>query len=902
VEISPELSVFIILGLVILASLEVGFYFSRLFRRKSLVKLKQLRSDWRKFVAIRRIIEEDIENFSAEEPEPYQSSLKNLFTQLARIDQQSKILENERIGLNQRASTLAKNSWRSILGGSFYWFLLYRDSLRVLNDLEQASQILSGIMQVGKNLERLSWDVAEKVHDTLQLQVKVGQSMDFLRQHNVQGEAFETADRLEKQARNTLSQIPAYFSSGDEKEVLGKADTGSTALAHQTLESTRPVLIRLFSQVQEWEKGYKETADKVSTMVRALDNLEQTLNTLPLSIKVPEYRVQFDQLKVISKSLQSTLSHVEIESMILVAQEAVRTAQIAQEGGNQLKQARRELSILDNLLDELGNGYKQLSILMTVLASKTIHPITWTISLETLAELSRETGIQSADKKERTPEQVNQDLALATQLHTRLKNLERYCSQLEVTHQNLLDLLSGSTFEKLGDWLQDALGVVQKAETYPAENWSRAQTINKLSTEVKALGEEAERLVLGDQSTPIPESEVNRRLEETFRFIEDYQTLQKKVEEIRIRLSDLHNIEELSQGRLENAQSSLNQIAFITRSNQLLVEKAGPEINRHLDQIQKSLDELAQPIHGGVEKKARQVASLISRIEQSANQWVESLDQDTREVIRNLSTSLAELESIAPIDEAPLEQAHRLLESSTSNNVLNLLKKPRFALDEIVGELKKRSDFWQACQAATFALQDVQDPLLNVFQEALNQREQAQVALKEAAVWTRRKRSAWPPSSANLNAEQQEMEQVEEQWIALNKNRTRVVSLVGKLSNLGARYQNLAEKVNQVTKNVSQEQAQVEKLELEIFDMARYWKNLMDMYGDNPATFHEINDLLISIDEEQADIKQEYRRGDLTYDQVVQDLKDLHRKVRYYQVSVDEEHSLEYGGNIRSRR
>jgi len=902
VEISPELASGVILGLVFLASLGGGFYFSRIFRRKSLEKLKQLRSDWRRFVANRRTIEEDIENFSAEEPEPYQSRLKNLFTQLGRIDQQSKILENERIDLHQRASNLTKSSWRSILGAPFYWYFLHRDSSRVLHDLEQASQALSGISQVEKTLDRLSWDVAEQVRDTLEFQVKVSKSMDFLRQHNVQGEAFEAADRLEKQARSTLAQIPAYFSSEDEAEVLEKANTGSTALAHQTLESTRPVLIRLLAQVQEWEKGYKETTEKVSAMVRVLDNSEQTLITLPPSLKVPEYKTQFDQLKVISQSLQSTLAEIEIESMTLVAQEAVRTAQIAQDGGNQLKQARRELGILENLLDDLGNSYKQLSIQMAALAAKSVHPISWTQSLETLAELSRETGTLSADKTERTPEEVSQDLALATQIHTRQNSLERYCQQIEVTHQNLLDLLSGSTFKQLSDWLQEAMGVVEKAETYSAENWTRVHAINELSTEVKSLAEEAERLVLGNPSKPIPEADVNQCLEETCRFVESYQTLQKRIEDIKVRLADLHGIEELSQGRLESAQSSLNQIAFIVRSNQLLVEAASQEVNRYLDQIQKALEELTQPVHSGVEKKARQVASLNSKIEQSANQWVDRLEQDTREVIRSLSASLTELESIAPIDESPLEQAHRLLSSSTSSSVTDRLKKQRYALDEIVDELKKRSDFWQACQAATFALQDVQDPLLNVYQEALNHREQAQIALKEAEVWTRRKRSAWPPSASTLDAERQEMDQVEEEWTALKENRTRVVSLVGKLSNLGNRYQNLAEKINQIAKNVSQEQAQVEKLELEIYDMARYWKNLLDMYGDNPITFQEINDLLDSIDDEQSNIKREYRKGDLTYDQVLQALKDLHRKIRYYQVTVDEEHSLEYGGNVRSRR
>jgi len=893
--------------LILFAVLGGLYLLSRYLRSKSLEELKQFRTKWRRFQSSRREVELAAQSFSSDEPEPYRTRLKGLFTQLDQMNRQADRLERQHIVLQQCASNLACRRWRTILGAPFFWYLLHRDVSRAMRELEETQRALDAASQVEQTMNQLGWEVAQQVRETLQLQYKVRQSMDFLRERKIQGEEFEAATRLEEQTRIALAQIPGCFSSGEEAEVLAKADTGSIALAHQTLDSARPALARLLAQAEACEKGYTETAEKVSAMRRMLDNLDRTLESLPSSLDVAPYKKQWDQLCVISQSLQATLSRLEIESMTLVAQEAVRTTQVAQETGNRLKRARREVEILEDLLDGLSTGFKELSLRMATLGAKSVHPVVWSQSLETLNDLNRQTNQLAAanapgvGQKTRTPEEVSQNLALTTRLSAQQKNLTRYCTHIEESHQELLDLLASVELSQLGEWLQNAHLLVKQVNSYAAENWGRADAIAELPSEVETLTGDADRLVLSDQSEPISEAGLDLRLDETRQLTEKSQKLQKRVENVKTRLAGIKSVEELSQGRLEGAQSALNQIASIFRGNQFLTELAGQEVNRLLDQIQKSLDELAQFQRGVVEKKARQAAALVARIEQSANQWLDRLNQQIRIVDRDLSASLAELDAIVSLDEAPLEQARRLVSSSLSPGAEDHPGKSRFGLNEVIGELKKRSDYWQTCAAATQALQEVKDSILPEYQEASRLREQVQTALKGATTRARRMRGAWPPSVTTSDAELQELEKVEEQWKAMKGNHARAASLAAHLNKLSARYRNLSERIDQNAGRVAQEQLQVEKLELEIHDMAQYWENLMNVYRENPVVASEIDDLLSSLDREQAEIRKEYRQGEVTYDQVLQDLKSLHNRVRHFQAALDEERALEYGGAIRSR-
>jgi len=89
---------------ILLIALGGLYLLSRYLRSKALEQLKQFRTKWRHFQSSRREIELVAQSFSTDEPEPYRSRLKSLFTQLDQMKQQADHLERQHIDLHQRAS------------------------------------------------------------------------------------------------------------------------------------------------------------------------------------------------------------------------------------------------------------------------------------------------------------------------------------------------------------------------------------------------------------------------------------------------------------------------------------------------------------------------------------------------------------------------------------------------------------------------------------------------------------------------------------------------------------------------------------------------------------------------------------------------------------------------------
>jgi hypothetical protein len=161
---------------------------------------------------------------------------------------------------------------------------------------------------------------------------------------------------------------------------------------------------------------------------------------------------------------------------------------------------------------------------------------------------------------------------------------------------------------------------------------------------------------------------------------------------------------------------------------------------------------------------------------------------------------------------------------------------------------------------------------------------------------------AWPPTSFSPQAELQELEAIDQQWASLKAQGGRAISLVAQFAGLSNRYQALAEKARQNAERAAQEAAQIDQLEAAIAERAELWQSLLEQHRDNPLASQELQELLDSIDQEQHRIRRDYLQGDLDYAQVLQALKALDRKVRFYQVALDDEHALDASGHVTRRR
>jgi DNA repair exonuclease SbcCD ATPase subunit len=879
-----------------------GFYLlSCYLERKTQEDFKGLRSELRSLQSSRRELEGVAAAYSPDDPEPFGSRVEVLQAQLLDIGEQARYLERRHVSLQEEMHKLASNRWRTTMGAPFFWYSIRKGITRLRAGLEATREAINAASELAGTFATISWELALQAREVHHLQGQASQLLKQLRARNLQGDSIEAATQGIAQCETVLSQIPGYFLEGEQVTVLEGADINDTALVNEILEDTQPLLDQLWKQAQTWEKGYDQASDRVAVMRRLLDEVEQTMGSMPSELEIIPFKNQFEGLQIVAQNLHATLTRLEVESIEMVTQEATRVAQIARDMGGQLKRARRELAALEGVLAELSEGLGKLPLQLAALGAKSAYPVEWTQSFEKLADLGRQAKISRPVKESRTPEQVQDELALATKLRVQLKELSRHYEQVEAAHTELLRLLKGPEFSHLTGWLANAQRVVEQVQAYAPDNWPRSDTIKELPGEVEAMAEGVQRLMPADQARPVPETEVAKSLEEARELADAYQKLKKRVENVQTRLSNIQGVEKQALETLKGSQTALNQIIYIVRSNAFLAEFAEREANRLQDDVQGLLAEFVDAQLGIVEKKARHATTLVARVEQNANQWLDQLNQDTRAAVQDLSTMLNEIGAIAPLEEPAVDNARHLLASGPAFDVGGFGGKSRFSLDELVQEFKRRNDYWQMCAAAISALQDVDEPLIKSYEGALLARTQTQGKLANVSNWLRQNRG-WPPTSISLETERQELEKIEAQWEALPEKRFRAITLVQHLGDLSAKYQTLTEKIRQSAGRAENEMLQVEELEAEINDLAQLWENHWYAQRDNPIASQEIRELLEAIDHEQAQIRQQYKKGDKSYSQVLEALKALHRKIKHFKAALDEDHAIDVSGRVNTRR
>jgi hypothetical protein len=369
---------------------------------------------------------------------------------------------------------------------------------------------------------------------------------------------------------------------------------------------------------------------------------------------------------------------------------------------------------------------------------------------------------------------------------------------------------------------------------------------------------------------------------------------------VEARLAELQQSETQARDILEGTRKDLVQLAFIVNSNPTLTKMAGQEIGRFQAQIDKQSADLDQRQQGTVDSKARQASGLAVRINQGLNGWLDQLGQDTQAKVKGLTASLTRLDSIAPLEDAPVAEARRLLASGpTYGSAYG--QKSQFPMEALVLEYKRRSECAQACSAAQQALQDLENPVVESYNTASESRQKVQDQFSAANNWLRQARS-WPPVAVDGEAEYQALGRLEADWADVKTKPVKAIDLVKRLGDLAREYQGLAEKTRQLIERGNRDQKEVQKFETELDGFLSLWEKLQLSYQDNIEASEDIHKLLNEADQEMYRIKIQSREGVLTYDQVLQAIQTLHRKVRLYQAVLDDAHVVDVNGRVITSR
>ena len=891
-----------LIPLAIFATILALFLLVRYWRASTLSDLKRMRSELRRLESEQHQLSQANQIHSPQDPPPYGARAAILHNQLAVASQQIEALQYRLVSMQEQVRRLSRLDWQTIAGGPYFWYLLRKDVAALLRDLTPARCALASASQAEHELSRLGWDVALQARQVNQLQQQTNSILLKLQARGVHGDTIEEAAQEEAQSRQAIAQLPTWILSGEEAQVLELADKASVIAAHQIISLLQPGLEGLLAQAQAWEQEYTETVSKVDILRQAMSGLEATFKAMPSTLDLSAHKSQFEQLTVITQNLEATLSRLEADSIPAVSAEANRLAQFARDSQNQLEQAKVQLPQLENAWVELAADLKLAANRFAALGSNLTLSVAWGESLTELTLLNRQANAIKSTTQRRTPEEVVQDLPHTQQLAAQLKDLVQRLSVAETQHAGIIAILTSPEFKQSQEWLVSARTLSQQVQAYAPENFARADSIASLQGDLDALEEDLARLAPAGTPQVIPEAELATRLEQAQQLAEFYSHTRSRVSSLQMRLSELQQTDQATRLRLENAQSVLAQLAFIIHSNEFLSKSAAAELARLQSEVEKALAELSEPRRGMVERKAKSAASLIARVENNASLWLDKLNKDTEAAIQSLSASLSNLDTIAPIEDNAVTGARRLLTTGQSFPVGTQIGKPDLRLEHLSAEFKRRNDLWQSCTASLRALQDnVVKPVSESYARASQSRQSAQDALSEIEALSRSRRP-WPPTSVSIDAEHQELSAIESQWRSLKQRSYKAIDLVAQLGTLSARYERLVEKLRQYGQRAAQEAEQIADLESELDEFTQSWQAQLQSYRENPAASREIQELLDGIRTERNNLQRLYRQGTSDYSQILQSLKAIQRKLRYFQVALDDDHAVDINGRVIKRR
>ncbi len=883
--------------LFLLVALIVLFLLGHRWQAKTISGLGSQRLALRRLRDAQREIERILQDYTHETRPPYGPAVAGLQSRLASLAARRLALEKGYAAIQERSRQAGLSRTRALLQAPYLWYTLQRELSRQVEQAASLEADLSAARDSAAELEGLPWQVALQARQVGDLHARLQGVLEDLQARHLSGDPLDAALSKDAAWSDDLARIPTPFFTASLPADLAEIDPVTAADVHALLEGLRPELGALLDQAGLWRAKCDLAGERVGALAPSLASLENTLALLPPSLDPADERDRLAGLQVIAHNLEATLPRLEVDSLDEVIEQAGRLQEAARELERSLKQARRHLPLLEQNLAELDRLLKDLSARLASLGTQSIHPIAWGPSSDLLARFSQQVAALGAPDQPRTPDQVETGLQSAGALLPQAAQLDRTLGGVASQHAALLALLSGPDLALGPDWLARTQKLVEAVVAYDPENWPRPDRAGDLPADLQSLTVGLGTPLVKNPLQPIPETGLALDLEEARQLSSRSQDLKARLERIQSALEQVQTSENAARQQLEGLRQVLAQLAPLARSNSLLGGLATAEISRFSAEEARLASALQEPQAGTVDKKARAVSLLAQRLEQSGNAWIVKLERDLQAQQQQLGAALNSLQAIAPLDEPAVESARRLLASGQAFSTPASAQPSFTPLDKLLPELKRRSDYWQSCQAAQHALDDLAEPLQASFSESVRTRQQVHAWFANLPECLRDPH-CWPPTPRTLLAEQTELGRLDDSWNSLKDKPLRAISLVAQLGSLTARYQTLLEKANQVAEKAANDQERVASLEDDLDRLAAQWEELWQAHRDNSQTTAEIRKLLADQDGERDLLKRQYRQGARSYDQVLQTLQALQRKARLAQVVIDDTHLLDVNGRL----
>lgn len=886
-----------LLPLILAASLVILFLVTRHWRKATQSRLSQLRAQLRQLETTQRSLLQQTERYPLDSPQPFTQHAQDIHGGLETLQSELAEFKTGYIKLQNKLHKLNRNRFRALVAAPYLWNELYTSASR----LDQQTSLILNHQQESQEkldqLQHLPWEVAALARAASQHQQQLQARMDDLQANTVYGAALEAAQNESGQWQAAFSQIPAYFLSGNVNEVLSQADPAVTAEVYSLAQRAQPALEKLDQQAEGWQNQRQDAVRQVSQLQNLLSGLQRLFTEMPEALELTDLKSQSDRMLQVAQNLETTLGRLEIESAATLVEETLRQQQACASLERELRQARQQLGSLNKTLPELETALDQVSELFENLASSPVHPLRWSASRTQLEEQYQRATAIHQHQPPHSPDRVRSDLEAATQLLVEVKLLDQQSRATAQGHAELLQLLASPELAAGQRWLDSARSLPEKVAVYDPVNWPRLDGTSHLQEDLHEFSTQLQLLTGWDAKKSLPESELAPRLEEARRLARTSADLRSRIIKIQSRLEEIQALEQHSRQQLDEGSRVLAQMSALERSNEALAKVVHADLARLDQALKQAQTELDQRFRGSIEKKVRTAESFTSRLDQSLRQWQLLFSKEIEAAKQALAEQITNLQKIAELDEPAVQSARQLLASPAAHTPDKIGAGYETNSSEIILDIKRQSEFWQSCQAARSSLADVAQPVFELFQEASRHRTNARQMLTSQAE-TVKGTENWLPGGTYLEDETQEYARLEGIWSGLRSQPFRAMSLVNQLGKLAARYEGLAERIQQTSVKATQGQAQLTQLENDLDELAEKWEALWQAYRDNPVPAEEIRKLLADIDGERDLLQRQFRQGERSFGEVIHTLQQLQRRARLTQVMIDERTALDISGRV----
>ncbi len=539
--------------------------------------------------------------------------------------------------------------------------------------------------------------------------------------------------------------------------------------------------------------------------------------------------------------------------------------------------------------------------LMDELEKRTANPLIWEKTRSQFDSINLRLERVGQVEMRRTLEQIQAEAGTIQSIQSRQRELAEQCQKAKEAYSEVLGLWASPYIQQGSEWVKKSRAVMAEVKTYDPENWPKEVHVQQYAHDLAELGDLQERVVPHSAGVQVKESELTRLLEAVRRLMDLHTDLRSRLESIQARLKDIQTQEKDTRDELVKVRALLSQVIPLIGANSLLSKTAGSESDKLRASVDQMIQEIDQTANGTVQKKVQKANSQIQRIQQSANKWFVKLSEELTSNLKDLGESLSLLKEVSTLDDPGLVEAEKLvLETGTSSLQDQSAKSGSLSLQDAVVGLRQKNEAWQRSIACIKNLEEIAGPVLDRYKKADKNR---QAALDKYSKADRvvPENVAWPPTMQSMTQERQQFQSLERQWATLRQGKMTSLQLVSRLSDLSEQYHGLAIEFDQITDKAEQEQVRVKDYDRRLEESKKLWQQQINAHPDNRSLKDNIQNLLADIEKEYEALKTRYGRGGLPYNQALQNLRLIIRKIDDAQIPYGDNQIIDINGMVQKR-